>query len=75
VYSSPSKADESTFIYELNDRLEKLEGAHGKTVEKVTDHLERIERIEISTSDNKEKISLNKQDIGEISDVLSDKVD
>jgi predicted nucleic acid-binding Zn-ribbon protein len=75
VYSSPPKGDDSTFIYELNDRLGKLEGAHGKTVERVTDHLERIERIEISTSDNKEKISLYKQDIGEISDALSDKVD
>ena len=70
-----SKDDYSTFIYELNDRLEKLEGAHDKTVEKVTDHSERIENLEKDNESNKERISSNKQDIGEIKDTLPDKVD
>lgn len=75
VSSKKIPNDTSHIVYDLVDRLEILEKAYGNTVEKVTDHGERIEKLEQDNETNKEKISLNKQDIGEIKDTLPDKVD
>lgn len=75
ILPNSSKDDYSTFMYDLNDRLEKLEESHDKTVETVTNHTERIEKLEKDNESNNKKIASNKQDIGEIKDSLPDKVD
>ena len=73
--SDEKGSDYTNFIYDLNDRLEVLEGAHEKTVEKVNDHNDRIEKLEGDNETNKEKIASNSNDIGELKDTISDKVD
>ncbi|CAI2384346.1 unnamed protein product [Moneuplotes crassus] len=68
-------ADYSNVIYDLGDRLEALEQAHDKTVERVDDHNERIEKLEKETDSHKEKIMNNKNDINDLKDTIVDKVD
>ena len=62
-------------MYDLNERLETLENNHKTTETKLDDHEGRIEKLEKDSTSHAEKISANKQDIGEIKDTLPEKVD
>lgn len=67
--------DHSDSINTLVERLEHLENYHDKTVEKLNDHGDRIEKLEKDNETNKDKISSNKQDLGELKDQMPEKVD
>lgn len=73
--SSTKGSDYTNVIFDLGERLEQLEKAHDKTVEKVGDHGERIEKLEKDNDTHKEKIMNNKNDIGELKDTITEKVD
>lgn len=75
VSSKKMPMDNTNIIFNLSERLEALENSHENALDTITDHTERIENLEKDNNVNKEKISLNKQDIGEIKDTLPDKVD
>ena len=73
--TNSKESDYTTFMYDLSERLETLEGAHENTIETLGDHSERIEKLEKDSDDNKEKIINNKNDINELKDTMADKVD
>jgi chromosome segregation ATPase len=67
--------DNSSIILDLRNRIEKLETSHEKAAETLDNHDGRIEALEQDNDTNKDKISSNKQDIGELKDQISEKVD
>lgn len=76
VLVSPQKVsdDNSSQLSSIIDRLETLESSYEKVTDRLSDHDERIDKLEQDNDANKDKISANKQDIGELKDMMSDKV-
>ena len=66
--------DNSSQLNSIFERLETLESSYEKVTEKINDHDDRIDKLEKDNETNKHKISSNKQDIGELKDQMSDKV-